>query len=217
LGYDGKTWEENLADIEQRRLPTCGANGSAAAAERRAPVMAVLDNAQSVHHAGRAARRHQAFEHIATDEMVTSASTCFAPTNCRWRASSFRSSSGPTTIRRAQRSRSREVWDDRGHEHRLHLRLSWFYGAGEEYAEAVAALMDTDALIIDPALQPGGIPHASDGHSLLFGADVDLIMRFVPRDDEGETIYDLQLDPGVGDIVSIDADEATFYDSRSPC
>jgi hypothetical protein len=86
---------------------------------------------------------------------------------------------------------------DRGDEHRLHYVYQWFFGAGEEYAEAIEALW-TRPLIIDSASTSGGVPHERR-QLVVFGTDVDSsCVR--PRDRDANR-FTICAGSGVGDRI----------------
>jgi hypothetical protein len=210
VGFDGKSWQQNLADIDEWGLPECDEDFAAApisAARQRAaslPSNAHLFTTIEI-------RRYGAseVESYATEELLENISNyilCgdYVPvegvdeavedlgdldwnncTNCVSYDLVPETNIGYVTI------------------------LGWYGGALSDFAAAVEALWTTDGLIIDQRFNLGGVvPFIEYGFPALLDEDIDPLVRFHHRDPDVDDYLTLTEDY----VATVDADETTYYD-----
>jgi hypothetical protein len=210
VGFDGKTWQENLADLDDWGLPECDEDFAAApisAARQRAasvPTNAHLFTTIEIRRYG--ASEVESFDTEEVLENISNYLTCgdYVPVeglvepvgdladldwngcnNCVAYGLVPETNIGYVTV------------------------FGWYGGALNEFAEAVTALWETDGLIIDQRFNLGGVvPFINYGFPQLFDEDIDPLVRFHERDPDDDSYFALVEDF----VIALDADEATYYD-----
>jgi C-terminal processing protease CtpA/Prc len=210
LGFDGLTWQENLDDIDAWNLPECDEDFAAA------PVSAARQRAASL------PSNAHLFTTIEVRRYGTDEIESFDTELLLENISDYMVCGDQIPIEGVEQPV--ESWAQFDYDTCASCVsfgvvpdtnvgfisvYAWYGAALSDFRDAVEALWDTDALIIDQRMNLGGVVQFLDyGFPLLFDEDIDPLVSFHRRDPGSDDHLALEEDY----VTWLDADEATFYD-----
>ncbi len=225
LGYDGKTWSQQLKAIDDLGLPVCGFFAPSPQAQEYNRMVNVVNNAHLFETLDIRRRGTKADESIPVDDLLDYANDedrdLFNPASgllcseqlpvegIEFPWTDYEDSGDPMD------GAGQTMWGiiDGTNIGYIYL-YSWGQSLFEDFEEAVADLMDTDGLVIDQRYNVGGYAAWEDGLALLFDEDHTHVLWHAFRDTDAEDYTALDFEqshPGYG-WRNIIADTETFYD-----
>jgi len=206
LGYDGKTWSENIEWIDERELPLCGLQGTTDLTEHYRKMYWIVANAHLFGELDFMRHGSAEKESISTESLISYSTDILCTDQIGIDSVDF-PSEPPNANGTGMTSWGVIPGTNIGY---IYI-YSWGPEVLVDFETAALELMNTDALIIDQRFNLGGFPPTESGaFAILFNEDIESIMDTAVRADPDDY---LALEINENNSFGIDADESTFYDN----
>ena len=209
-GYDGEDWMDLMIEVGEMNLPLCGRPASNDLSIEYKAMMSVMNNPHLFDELNFRRAGSDAIESVDTERLLDHASTLACNDQLPVDGVDFPCDNWDACFDTGLFASDDMTWGILKDTNIGYIyAYSWLVGMDQFFLDAVTALWDTDAIIIDQRFGVGGTVSWDQATQWLFDEPVDYVMQCSPRSswDDYEAI-----NRDTGWVIGIKADAGTYYD-----